>query len=98
MELEARPEPKRPVEAVRRHLLGFDHLTLRLQLGVHTIKRVPHQETSVARDKCSAPDRIKIGKIGTGHETKHARRGTLRDRRCCKRSRRCNGTRASNRF
>ena len=81
VELEPRPQPERPGEAVRRHLLGLDHLALRLQLVVHAVKRVPHQRRGVAHHVCGAPDRIEIGEIGLRHETQRARRGALRDRR-----------------
>ena len=50
VELEPRPQPERPGEAVRRHLLGFDHLALRPQLVVHAVKHVPHHAPSVAHD------------------------------------------------
>jgi len=45
--------PECPDETVFRHLFGFDHLPLRRQLGIDTIKRVPHRYPSIARYICN---------------------------------------------
>jgi hypothetical protein len=68
VEFQSRPQPERPSEAVRRNVLGFDHLALRLQLVVDAVERVPNEDRRVAGDIGRAPDRIEIREINLRHE------------------------------
>jgi hypothetical protein len=81
VEFEPGPQPERPDEAVRGHVLGLDHLALHLEVGVHAIQHVPDQEPGVARDVGGTPDRIEVGDVRMGHETQRPSGGALRDRR-----------------
>ena len=89
MKLEFRAQPERPGAAVRRHLLGLDHLALGHKLVVQAVKRVPHHGRCVAHHIGTGPDRIEIGEIGLRHEAQRACCGALRDRGACKSARRC---------
>src|SRR5947208_15162257 len=79
MKLESWPQTERPNESVRRGLLAFDHLTLRLKLVVEAVEHVPHQRGGIAHDVLGVPDRIRIGEIRLWHETQHTRGGALRE-------------------
>lgn len=81
MELETRAQLEGPGLAVVGGLLGLDHLTLRLKLGIDAVERVPDQRRRVAHDILRAPDGIEIGEVGLRHEAQGARRGALCDRR-----------------
>jgi hypothetical protein len=81
VKLQARPQPKGPGEPICGHLFSFNHLPLNLQLGIHAIQRVPDKESGIARNICSAPDRVEIGQIGVWHKSQRTRRSALRDRR-----------------
>ena len=97
VEFQGGPQPERPEEAIRRHILGFNHLALRLQVGIDAVKRVPHEQRGVARDVGGAPDRIEIGQIRMRHETQCACRGALGQSRASEPARRrgrdCRGRR-----
>jgi hypothetical protein len=81
MELEPRPDVECPCQAVRREVLGFNHLTLRLQLFVQSVKCIPHHGRGIAHHVLGVPDRIEIRKVCLRHEAQRARRRALRDRR-----------------
>ena len=78
VEFEPRAQPEGPGEAVRRDLLGLDHLPLRHELLVDAVERVPDQRRGVAHDVLGAPDRIEIRKVRLGNEAQRARGGALR--------------------
>jgi hypothetical protein len=81
MKFQSRAQAERPGQAVGRDLFGFRHLALRLKLLVHAVERVPHHGGGVAHYVLRAPDRVEIREIGLRHETKCARRASLRERR-----------------
>jgi hypothetical protein len=64
VKLKPGPQAEHPGEPIRRHLLGFDHLTLRLEFVVHAVQHVPDEQPAVAGDVAAAPDRIEIGEVG----------------------------------
>ena len=88
VELEPRPELKGPDQPVIGHLLGLDHLALRLQRGVEAIEGIPHQRGGVAHDILGPPDRIEIREVGLRHKAQGARRSALGKRRHRKAARR----------
>ncbi len=94
MKLEPGAKAKGPDQTVVRHLLGFDHLALRLQCGIDAVERVPHQCGRVANHILGPPDGIKIGEVGLGHETQGARGGALGQSRHRKAARRCQTARS----
>ncbi len=59
-------QPECPDEAVRRHLLRFGHLALRLQAGVHAVERVLHQDSGVAGDVGRIRNRSKFARSAWG--------------------------------
>ena len=80
VELEARAQAERPDEAVGRHLLGLDHLPLRLQLHVEAVEHVVDEGAGVAHDGGGAPGRVEIGEIRVRHEAQGARAARQRRR------------------
>ncbi len=84
MEFETRPQAESPGEPVRRHLFGFDHLTLQPQLVVDTVQHIVDQRPGIAHHIGRSPDGIEIGQVLPGHKAQRARRGALRDGGNCK--------------
>ena len=87
VELEPSPQPEGPSQAVRGHLFRFDHLALRLEVGVHAVEHVPHQEPGIARDIGRGPDRIEIGEVCVRDQPQRPRRSALRYCGRCKSAR-----------
>jgi hypothetical protein len=57
-------QPECPGEAIRRDFLGFDYLPSWRQRVVDALQHIPYQQSGVAGDVGSGPDRVEIGEIG----------------------------------
>ena len=68
MEFQARTELEGPGEAVSGDFFAFDHLTLRLQIFVDAVERVPDESGRVADDILRTPNRVEIGEVGLRHK------------------------------
>ena len=77
MEFQAGTKAKCPNKAVRRHCLGFDHLSLRHELAVDAVECIPDQQPGVAGDVGGSPNRVEIRDVGMRHETQRPRRRAL---------------------
>src|SRR4029078_650454 len=89
VEFEVGPQLESPSKTVPGDALRCNHLSLRLQLTVHAVQHVPDEESGIASDICSGPDRVEIGEIGMRHQAQGLRRRALRDRRRWERA--CSG-------
>ena len=81
MELHSRTQLEGPGQSIAGDLFTLDHLTLRLQLVVHTVQRVPNQLGAVTHHVLRAPNWVKVRQVGLGNELQNTR-GGLGKRRC----------------